>query len=357
MQILEKYKTKFSELEKKLSDPSIFSNKEEFEKINEEYLEIKDIIEKQELVVRLEKEIEETNELLSSDDFKEDAEVELERLNSELARAKMELELLILPKDPNDKKNVILEIRAGSGGEEAALFASDLYRMYLRFCEKKGFSAEQLSITHAGKGGIKEVIANIKGKQVYAKFKYESGVHRVQRIPETEASGRIHTSAASVAILPEAEEVELAIEQKDLKIDVYRSSGPGGQSVNTTDSAVRITHLPSGMVVTCQDSKSQFKNRDQAMKVLRSRLLEMETAKQLESIDSKRKEAVSTGDRSAKIRTYNFPQDRVTDHRIKVSWFGIEKIMDGEIDEIVDTIATELREKSRFEIDENLVQE
>lgn len=257
-----------------------------------------------------------------------------------------ELRVLMLPCDPNDERNILLEIRAGTGGEEAALFARDIFRMYTRFAERNGWKTEVLSLSEAEAGGIKEIIASITGELVYSRLKFESGTHRVQRVPDTEASGRIHTSAATVAVLPEADEVDIAIKPEDLRITVQRSSGPGGQSVNTTDSCVRVTHLPTGMIVTCQDEKSQHKNRAKALKVLRSRLLEMEQQKQQAEISADRRRQVGTGDRSQKIRTYNFPQNRVTDHRIHKSIHRLGEILDGDLDEFVD--ALQLEEQTRM---------
>jgi peptide chain release factor 1 len=268
------------------------------------------------------------------------AEEELEGLEERRETIEAELKLLLLPKDPNDEKNVILEIRGGTGGEEAALFAGDLYRMYSRFVERQRWKLEIMSLSEAGQGGLKEVIANIEGKGVYSKLKYESGVHRVQRVPATEASGRIHTSTATVAVLPEADEVDIVIHDKDLRIDTFCSSGPGGQSVNTTYSAVRVTHIPTGLVVSQQDEKSQIKNRAKALKVLRSRLYEMEMRKQQEAIAKDRKSQVGTGERSEKIRTYNFPQSRITDHRINFTTHQLHGVLDGDLAELIDALTT-----------------
>ena len=268
------------------------------------------------------------------------AEQELEDLESRRSRLESELKILLLPKDPNDEKNVIVEIRGGTGGEEAALFAGDLYRMYSRYAERQGWKLDVMSLSEAAQGGIKEVIVNIEGKGVYSKMKYESGVHRVQRVPATEASGRIHTSAATVAVLPEADEVDVHIEAKDLRIDTFCSSGPGGQSVNTTYSAVRITHIPTGVVVSQQDEKSQVKNRAKALKVLRSRLYEMEMRKQQEAIAKDRKSQVGSGERSEKVRTYNFPQSRITDHRINFTTHQLHGVLDGNLDELIEALTT-----------------
>jgi peptide chain release factor 1 len=268
------------------------------------------------------------------------AEEELEGLLARRETLEAELKILLLPKDPNDEKNVILEIRGGTGGEEAALFAGDLYRMYTRFAERQGWKLEIMSLSEAGQGGLKEVIVNIEGRGVYSKMKYESGVHRVQRVPATEASGRIHTSTATVAVLPEADEVDIVINEKDLRIDTFCSSGPGGQSVNTTYSAVRVTHIPTGLVVSQQDEKSQIKNRAKALKVLRSRLYEMEMRKQQEAIAKDRKSQVGTGERSEKIRTYNFPQSRITDHRINFTTHQLHGVLDGDLHEAIDALTT-----------------
>jgi peptide chain release factor 1 len=276
----------------------------------------------------------------SDPDMRELAREELKSLVARRDALVAELKLLLIPKDPNDAKNVILEIRAGTGGDEAALFAAELYRMYSKFAERQGWRIEVMSTSETGVGGVKEVIATIEGRGVYSRLKYESGVHRVQRVPETEASGRIHTSTATVAVLPEAEEVDIQINEKDLRIDTFCSSGPGGQSVNTTYSAVRLTHLPTGLVVSQQDEKSQIKNRAKAMKVLRSRLYEMELRKQQEAIAKDRRSQVGTGERSEKIRTYNFPQNRITDHRINFTTHRLAEVLNGDLSELLDNVST-----------------
>jgi peptide chain release factor 1 len=265
---------------------------------------------------------------------------EIETLNTKKAELEKELKRLLLPKDPNDQKNVIVEIRAGTGGEEAALFVSDLFRMYSRYAENNGWKLEVMSHHPTGVGGLKEIIALIQGRSAYSRLKYESGIHRVQRVPDTEAQGRIHTSAVTVAVLPEAEDVEVHIEPNEIRVDVFRSMGPGGQSVNTTDSAVRITHFPTGLVVTCQDEKSQLKNKNKAMKVLRSRLLDQMTREQEEKRSEQRRSQVGTGDRSGRIRTYNFPQGRVTDHRIGLTLYKLEAILQGALDAVIDELVT-----------------
>jgi peptide chain release factor 1 len=268
------------------------------------------------------------------------AREELREAEAQRPALEAEIKELLLPKDPRDEKNVILEIRGGTGGEEASLFAADLFRMYSRYAERRGWKVEPLSLSETDTGGLKEAIASIAGERVYSRLKWESGVHRVQRVPQTEAQGRIHTSTATVAVLPEADEVEIEIDPKELRIDVYRSSGPGGQSVNTTDSAVRITHVPTGLVVTCQDEKSQHKNKARAMKILRSRLLEAERERQASERASERRAQVGTGDRSERIRTYNFPQSRLTDHRVALTSHRLETILEGDLDEVLDGVAT-----------------
>lgn len=293
---------------------------------------------------RVMSDIEAATEIIASaedPEEKEFAKEELEELGARRSELEERLRLLLVPKDPNDDKNVIIEIRAGTGGDEAALFASDLFRMYSRYAERRKWKIDVMNTSESGAGGFKEIVFAVDGHGAYSRFKFESGVHRVQRVPETESQGRIHTSAATVAVLPEAEEVDIEIKQEDLKIDVYRATGPGGQSVNTTDSAVRITHKPTGLVVTCQDEKSQHKNKTKALKVLRARLYEVEREKQQAEMAETRRSQISTGDRSAKIRTYNFPQSRVTDHRISMTLHGISQVLDGGLDELMDALATQ----------------
>ncbi|MDI1472053.1 MAG: peptide chain release factor 1 [Thermodesulfovibrio sp.] len=331
---------KYDKITKALSEPSIFSNREEFLRLSKEQSELEPIVTKFREYKKIVKEIEELEEILKSGDgdLKELAEDELQNLKKIKPQIEQELTILLLPKDPRDEKNVILEIRAGTGGDEAALFAADLFRMYSKYAESKGWKVEIIDSHPTGLGGFKEIIANISGRGAFSKLKYESGVHRVQRIPVTEASGRIHTSTATVAVLPEAEDVDIKIEEKDLRIDTFCSSGPGGQSVNTAYSAVRIVHIPTGIIVQCQDERSQIKNREKAMKVLRARLLEMERQKKEAERASERKQQVGTGERSERIRTYNFPQNRVTDHRIGLTLYKLDQILDGNLDEMIDSL-------------------
>lgn len=331
---------KYDKITKALSEPSIFSNREEFLRLSKEQSELEPVVKKFREYKKIVKEIEELEEILKSGDgdLKKLAEDELQNLKKIKPQIEQELKILLLPKDPRDEKNVILEIRAGTGGEEAALFAADLFRMYSKYAESKGWKVEIIDSHPTGLGGFKEIIANISGRGAFSKLKYESGVHRVQRIPVTEASGRIHTSTATVAVLPEAEDVDIKIEEKDLRIDTFCSSGPGGQSVNTAYSAVRIVHIPTGIIVQCQDERSQIKNREKAMKVLRARLLEMERQKKEAERASERKQQVGTGERSERIRTYNFPQNRVTDHRIGLTLYKLDQILDGNLDEMIDSL-------------------
>ena len=336
--ILEKYE----ELSLKVSDPDIINNQPLWQKHIKEMGEMEPIVNKYREYKKAKESIAEAKEMLEMGDeeLKELAKMELSELEDKIPAMEDELKVLLLPKDPNDEKNVILEIRAGTGGEEAALFAQDLLRMYLRYAERRGWKAEIMDANDTGIGGIKEASVLIKGKGAYSRMKYESGTHRVQRVPETESSGRIHTSAATVAVLPEVDDVEVEINPNDVRVDVYRSSGNGGQCVNTTDSAVRLTHIPTGLVVTCQDEKSQIKNKDKAFKVLRSRLYDMKLQEQNAEISAERRSQVGSGDRSERIRTYNFPQGRVTDHRIGMTIYKLDSFLDGEIDEIVDGLST-----------------
>ncbi|WP_456341605.1 peptide chain release factor 1 [Thermovibrio sp.] len=345
---LEKIAEKFKEIEESLGKPEVIADQKKFQALAREHKELQPIYEAYMEYKKAKKGIEEAVEIIETaedEEFVELAKEEKKELERRVEELESQLKKLLIPKDPNDEKNVILEIRAGAGGEEAALFAQELFRMYSRYAEKKGWKVEILSLNETGLGGFKEVIAMISGKGAYSRLKYESGVHRVQRIPVTESGGRIHTSTATVAILPEAEEVDIEINENDLKIDTYRSSGAGGQHVNTTDSAVRITHIPTGIVVTCSNERSQIQNRIKAMKILRARLKELYERQQKEKMDSARRSQVGTGDRSEKIRTYNFPEGRVTDHRIKLTLYNLQEFLDGELDEMIDALAAAEQEK------------
>jgi peptide chain release factor 1 len=340
-QKLRDIESRFGEVEAKMSDPDISRDPSAFQLLARESKEITPIVERWRSYKTALAEITKIQEMLRAEsdaDMKEMAHEELRALEAKRDALDAEIPPLLIPKDPNDEKNVLLEIRAGTGGEEAALFAAEIFRMYTRFAERERWKVDVISVTRAGQGGIKEVIALVEGDRVYSKLRYESGVHRVQRVPATESSGRIHTSAITVAVLPEAEEVDVKIEAKDLRIDTFCSSGPGGQSVNTTYSAVRITHLPTNTVVSCQDEKSQIKNREKAMKVLRARLYEVALEEQQSQIASERKSQVGSGDRSEKIRTYNFQQARVTDHRIGLTLHRLQEVLDGDLGEIVNSL-------------------
>jgi peptide chain release factor 1 len=323
-----------------LGDPEIVKDQKRLQKIAKEHADLGKIVDRYRRLKRVEAEIEENRNLLSEkdEDIKQLAREEINSLMQERERVEEELKKSLLPQDPNDEKNILIEIRAGTGGDEAGLFAADMFRMYGKFAEMNGWNVDILSRNFTGVGGFKEIIALIEGDKVYSKLKFESGVHRVQRIPETESQGRIHTSAVTVAVLPEAEEIEVEIDPDDLRIDVFRSSGPGGQSVNTTDSAVRITHIRTGLVVTCQDEKSQHKNKAKAMKVLRAKLLDKFEGEQQKEISEKRRNLVGTGDRSERIRTYNFPQGRVTDHRIGLTLYKLDGILEGHLQELINSI-------------------
>ena len=333
---------RFVDVEKQLSDPKIVQDRDAYQKYVREHAELNKIVTAYRQYKQTLQNLEESQDLLKDADpeIKELARAEIATLTREKESIESEIKTLLLPKDPNDAKNVIVEIRAGTGGEEAALFAGDLFRMYSRYAENRSWKVEVATHHPTGVGGLKEVIAMIQGKGAYSVFKYESGTHRVQRVPTTETQGRIHTSAVTVAVLPEAEEVDIAIDPSEIKVDVYRSTGPGGQSVNTTDSAVRLTHLPTGLVVTCQDEKSQLKNKLKAMKVLRARLLDQLLSEQNAKRSEERKSQVGTGDRSGRIRTYNFPQGRVTDHRIGLTLYKLENILQGDLNELIDNIVT-----------------
>ena len=339
---LEGVEQRYVELERQLSDPAVIGNREAYQRAVREHAELGKVVPVFRHYKDVAERIEESRELLKDADaeIRSLAKDDLSALTVEQEALQENLRLLLLPKDPNDDKNIIIEIRAGTGGEEAALFVGDLYRMYSRYAEDRGWKVEVLSHQPTGVGGLKEVIAMIQGKGAYSVLKYESGIHRVQRVPATETQGRIHTSAVTVAVLPEAEEVDVEINPNDLRIDVYRSGGPGGQSVNTTDSAVRVTHLPSGLVVICQDEKSQLKNKNKALKVLRSRLFDMKIQEQEKKRAEERKSQVGTGDRSGRIRTYNFPQSRVTDHRIGLTLYKLDGVLQGGIQELIDGLTT-----------------
>lgn len=343
LQKLDKLEEKYEELIDLLSQPEIISDQAKYQKYAKAHADLTDVVTKYREYKSIIKQIQDSKELLQTEDddeFCQMLEEELDHLEERKKVVEQELKILLLPKDPNDEKSVIMEIRAGTGGEEAALFAADLFRMYTRFAEEQGWKIDIMDSHYTDIGGIKEIIFVVDGEGAYSKLKYESGVHRVQRIPSTESGGRIHTSAATVAVLPEAEEVEVDIDPNELRIDVYCSSGPGGQSVNTTQSAVRITHIPTGLVVTCQDEKSQHKNKAKALRVLRARLKEMIEAEKNAELAGARKNQVGSGDRSERIRTYNFPQGRVSDHRINLTLHKLDAILEGQLMEIIDALIT-----------------
>jgi len=340
---LDQLESRYEDLTRALASPEIVTDSAKYQKTAKAHSELSDIVEKYREYKDLTRGIVESKAVLADEkdpEMRAYAQEELTQLEARVAQVEADLKVLLIPKDPNDEKDVILEIRAGTGGDEATLFADEMFRMYSRYAETKGWKVEVLSTSESSVGGLKEVIAIIEGKRVYSQLKYESGVHRVQRVPATEQQGRVHTSAVTVAVLPEAEDVDIKIEAKDLRIDTFCSSGPGGQSVNTTYSAVRITHIPTNTVVSCQDEKSQIKNREKGMRVLRSRLYEIEMQKQQEALAKERKAMVGSGDRSEKIRTYNFPQNRVTDHRIGLTIHQLTDVMDGKLQPIVDALIT-----------------
>jgi peptide chain release factor 1 len=333
---------RYIELEGMMSDPQLVGQQREYAKVAKERSDLEEIVSCYREWRKVEQEMADNRQLMDENDeaMRELVKEELASLRERKETLETKLKFLILPKDPNDEKNVIVEIRAGTGGDEAALFAAELFRMYSRYAESRGWRVEMMSSNPTGLGGYKEIILSIEGHGAYSRLKFEGGVHRVQRVPVTEGSGRIHTSAVTVAVLPEADEVEIAIDPKEIRIDVFRSSGPGGQSVNTTDSAVRITHIPSGIVISCQDEKSQHKNRAKGMKILRARLLEKKQDEQASEIAATRKSMVGSGDRSERIRTYNFPQGRLTDHRINLTIYQLERVMEGQLDEVVEALIT-----------------
>lgn len=354
---LDVFEKKYNELNNKLCDPSVVSDADTYMKVMKEFKEIEPIVEEYKVYKQAKNDINEAMEILNDNsadsEMKELANEELSNAKTILEESKQRVKILLIPKDPNDDRNVIIEIRGGAGGEEAALFCAVLYRMYNMYSEKRGFKTEMINANETELGGYKEISFMVNGQGAYSRFKFESGVHRVQRVPETETQGRIHTSTVTVAVLPEAEDVELEINPADLQIDTFRSSGAGGQHINKTESAIRITHLPTGTVVECQDERSQYKNKDKAMKVLKSRLLQAKQDEQTKAIAQNRKSQVGTGDRSERIRTYNYPQSRVTDHRIGLTLYKLDEIINGNVDEVIDPLITAYRAEQLQEGDNN----
>lgn len=338
---LEAIKVRWEDVERELSSPGVMSDMKRFAQLNKEYKDLTKIVDEYKIYRNLVSNIEANKQILATEkdeEMREMAKMDLDELLVAKEEKEDEIRVMLIPKDPEDAKNAILEIRGGTGGDEAALFAGDLYRMYMRFCERKGWKIQVMDVTEGSAGGYKEVVLEITGEDAYGQLKYESGVHRVQRVPDTETQGRVHTSAASVVVLPEADEFDVEVNMNDIRKDLFCSSGPGGQSVNTTYSAVRLTHIPTGIVAQCQDEKSQLKNFDKALSVLRSRIYEMELAKKNEEMSKKRKTMVATGDRSAKIRTYNYPQGRVTEHRIGLTIYNLPEVMNGSIQDVIDAL-------------------
>jgi len=338
---LQYVKQRFDEISDMIIQPDVLSDQKRYIQLNKEYKDLKPIVEKQSEYIGLKNNMEEANQILNSEidsEIIEMAKMQLEEAKERIPQLEEEIKFMLIPKDPEDAKNVMVEIRAGTGGDEASIFAGDLYRMYTKYCENKGWKTSVVDLNEGTSGGFKEIIFQVNGEDVYGTLKYEAGVHRVQRVPQTETQGRVHTSAATVMVLPEAEEFDIHIDMNDVRIDLFCSSGPGGQSVNTTKSAVRMTHIPTGLVAQCQDEKSQHKNKDKALSVLRSRLYELELSKKQEEDAKKRNSQVSSGDRSAKIRTYNYPQSRVTDHRIGLTLYDLDGIINGNLDKIIDEL-------------------
>jgi peptide chain release factor 1 len=351
---LKKYLKRFDEISEEMGKSEVATDHEAYARLAREYAELEPIVKKTRQYRKVHIQLQDTRNILESEsdeELRELAREEAEKLEDEADKLEKDIRLLITPPDPNDSKNVVMEIRAGTGGDEAGIFAGDLFRMYQKYCEERGWKIEILNANYAERGGFKEIVFSITGRNVYGRLKFESGVHRVQRVPETETQGRIHTSAASVAVLPEAEDVEIDIDPNDLRIDVFRASGHGGQHVNTTDSAVRIVHVPTGVMATCQDEKSQYKNKAKAMKVLKARLYDLEMRKHQEQISSQRRSMIRSGDRSEKIRTYNYPQGRVTDHRIGLTLYRLADIMEGNLDMLIDPLQLAEHEEAKTELE------